>query len=170
MVAHVVPVDDGRMPLRVLLVVVVVVLALAPASVGAGKTTEFSQRVSHICAGARLFDGRHAIGTRAGAIAVSRDIRRTGTRRLRRVASVPEPDGQTSTIQRWLQTERLLVEIYARNYLLIWGVIERADTPAQQDRLAVRLEKLVHEPDRLKSLADTYEVSLGVPDCSGGGH
>jgi hypothetical protein len=169
MVAPAVAGDDRRMLWRSALVIVAA-LATASVSPAAANETEFAQRVTTICRGALLFDGEHAIGTRAGAIAVSRDIRRTGTRRLRRVAPVPEPRRQAPTIRQWLRIEHLLVVTYARDYLLIWDEIEKAQTPTQQAGLPARLHALVHEPDRLKRRADAYELRLGVPDCTGGGH
>src|SRR5262245_30753619 len=130
----------------------------------------YSRAVTRVCAGAVLFAGRHEIGTRADAIAVSRDIQRTGTRRIHRVAAVPEPGDQSPTIRQWLDVEQLLVDAYARDYLRIWDEIERANTPAKRAALPDRLHALVHETDGLKRRADAYELRLGVPDCTGGGH
>ena len=161
--------DDGRM-LRSALAVVVfaAVTAAASAGVSAAETTVFSEQVTRICAGALLFEGRHATGTRAGAVSVSRDIRETGLRRLRRVAGVPKPGSQVAAIGRWLEVERRLVRAYARDYLLIWDAIESADSPARRARLPARLHALVHEPDALKRQAGAFELKLGVPDCTGG--
>jgi hypothetical protein len=113
--------------------------------------------------------GQARDGTRAGAVAVSRDIRQTGTRRLRRVAAVPEPHSQAHLIRRWLNVERRLVATYARDYLLIWNAIDAANTPAQRARLPARLHVLLHDPDPLKLKAGVYELRLAVPDCTGGG-
>jgi hypothetical protein len=162
--------DDRRMPWPSAPVVVAAALVAVSPSLATTNTTEFSQRVTSICAGALLFDGEHSIGTRAGAIAVSRDIRRTGMRRLGRVAAVAEPKRQARTIQHWLRTERRLVVAFARDYLLIWDEIEAAHTVAERAGLPARLETLVHQPDSLKRRADAYELRLGVPDCTGGGH
>jgi len=161
--------DDRRMLWRSVFVFAVALAAVSP-SVETANKTEFSQRVTSICAGALLFDGEHAIGTRAGAIAVSRDIRRTGMRRLDRVAAVAEPTRQESMIRQWLRVQRLLVAAFARDYLRIWDEIESAHTRAQRTGLPARLDALVHEPDSLKRRADAYELRLGVPDCTGGGH
>jgi hypothetical protein len=125
--------------------------------------------VTRICAGALLFEGRHASGTRAGAVAVSRDIEKTGTRRLRRVAAVPKPAAELAEITRWLAIERQLVAAYARDYLLIWDAIEGANSPAQRARMPARIDLLVHDPDALKRQAGALELRLGVPDCTGGG-
>ena len=141
---------------------------IAPA-LGAAQSTAFSDQVGHICASAVLFEGRHEIGTRAGAVAVSRDIRETGAGRLRRVAAIPEPRSQARLIGRWLKVERRLVAAYARDYLLIWDAIEAAHTPAQRAHLPVRLHALLHDPDALKRQAGVYELRIGVPDCTGGG-
>jgi hypothetical protein len=165
--------DDGRV-LRNALIGIVFLAAIvfgscAAPGLGAGRSSAFADRVSRICAGAVLFEGRHEIGTRAGAVAVSRDIRETGARRLRRVAAVPEPHLQAHVIKLWLEVERRLVAAYARDYLLIWGAIEDANSPAQRARLPARLHALLHDPDALKRLAGVYELRLGVPDCTGGG-
>jgi hypothetical protein len=143
---------------------------IAAASTPPVTAAEYSRTVARVCAGAVLFAGRHEIGTRAGAIAVSRDIRRTGTRRLHLVAALPEPEPQVPAIRQWLGVEQLLVDAFARDYLRIWDEIENASTSAQQAALPVRLHALVHETDGLKRRADAYELRLGVPDCTGGGH
>ena len=159
------------MRLRVALGAVVVALTAGHSSAASGAEvrTLFADRVTSICSGARLFESSHQIGTREGAIAVSRDIRETGTRRLRRVATVPEPNAQSSLVRRWLNVERSLIAIYARNYLLIWDAIEQANSPAQRASLPTRLHALLHESDALKRQADIYEGLLRVPDCTGGG-
>jgi hypothetical protein len=166
--------DDGRvvqLPQRVTVFLAAAVALANPATgFGAGQTTAFSDQVSRICAGALLFEGKHELGTRADAVAVSRDIRESGTRRLRRVDAVPEPDSQAATIRKWLGIERRLVAAYARDWLLIWDAIEKANTPAQRADLPARLEALVHDPDALKEQARSYELLLGVPDCTGGGY
>jgi len=158
--------DDGVLPAAL----AAVVLA-SPMGMGFGlpQTTPFAQQVRQICNGALLFERKHAIGTRAGAIAVSRDIRKTGTWRLRRVAAVPAPDAQAAAIGQWLGIEQRLVASFARDYLLIWDAIEAADSPAQRASLPDRLHALVHAPDALKQQARAYEQELGLPDCTGGG-
>jgi hypothetical protein len=159
--------DDDRVLYRVVSVFFVACAVAAPSSAANQKT--YSERVTRICAGARLFDGEHAIGTRAGAIAVSRDIRRTGLRRLRRVAAEREPAAQAATIGRWLRLERKLVAAYARDYLLIWYAIEAADTPAEHALLPAKVHALVHATDSMERQAVAYELRLRVPDCTGGG-
>jgi hypothetical protein len=141
--------------------------ACAAPSYGGG--TMFSQRVNRICAGALLFEGRHEIGTRAGAVSVSRDIRKTGTRRLRRVAAVPKPESQAAAIARWLEVERRLVAAYARDYLLVWDAIEKAYRQGRKSSLPARIRALVHDPDDLKRQARKYELTFGLRDCTGGG-
>lgn len=158
------------MRLRAALGAVVVAVAAGHGSAsGAGDRRLYAERVSTICSGALLFEGSHQIGTREGAIAVSRDIRETGTRRLRRVAAVPEPNAQSRFVRRWLKLERRIVAVYARNYLLIWDAIEQANGPAQRASLPARVHALLHEPDALKRQADIYAAKLRVPDCTGGG-
>lgn len=142
----------------------------AAADLGGAQSATFAVRVNRICAGGLLFEHRHVIGTRAGALAVAGDIRKTGTRRLRRVADVPRPVSEEAVIERWLVVERRLVAAYARDYLLIWNAIEAAKRPAQHAHLSARLHALVHEPDALKRQAEQYELNLGVPDCTGGGN
>jgi hypothetical protein len=156
--------------LRLALCVTAIVLVGAGSASGAGRRELFTHQVTDICAGARLFDGQHQIGTRAGAVAVSRDILRTGTRRLWRVGGLPEPASEVAAIRAWLATERLLVDAYARDYLLIWDAIEVANTPAQLAALPAEVDALVHQPDRLKRRADALEQRIDVPDCTGGGH
>jgi len=164
--------DNGRV-LRNALIGIMFLAAIVFGACAApgfgGQTTTFSNRVSHICRGAVMFAGRHEIGTRAGAVAVSRDIRQTGARRLRRVAAAPEPDSQARVIRRWLEVERRLVAAYARDYLLIWDAIEGANSPAQRARLPAQLNALLHDPDALKRKAGVYELRLGIADCTGGG-
>ena len=53
----------------------------------------YSLAVARICADALLFEKAHAIGTRAGALAVARDIRASTRRRLQRVADIPDTAG-----------------------------------------------------------------------------
>jgi hypothetical protein len=128
----------------------------------------YSRAIARICAGALLFDGRHEIGTRAGAVAVARDIRATGNRRLRRVDAVAKPPATDDALVRWIATERQLVDLYAVTYLRIWNEIERARTPHQRAQLPLVLHRLVHAPDSLKLEAGTLELNLDVPDCTGG--
>jgi len=140
-----------------------------PAVVGTSLTSGgYSRAVTKICVGALLFEGRHAIGTRAGAMAVSTDIRTTGDRRLRRVEAVPKPARTARLARRWIATERLLVATYAWAYLRIWGAIERARTPTERARLPMVLHALIHAPDKLAGAASTLEQQLQVPDCTGG--
>lgn len=128
----------------------------------------YSAAVSQICAGALLFSGAHAIGTRPGAVAVSRDIRATGTRRMRRVEAVPRPMETNARAVRWIALERRLVEMYAANYLRIWNEIEKADTPRERAALPARLVPLIQEPEPLQRHALAFERALRVPDCTGG--
>jgi hypothetical protein len=155
---------------RLLLVAVVAVSATSAGTLRAGTMTPaaYSRAVSRICAGAALFSHNHEIGTRAGAIAVSRDIRTTGHNRLRRVDAVTKPVKTAAKDTRWIATERKLVDMYARNYLRIWNQIERANTAAQRARLPRVLHGLVHAADALKLRAGKLELTLSVPDCTGG--
>jgi hypothetical protein len=143
----------------------------APASLtgsAAGTPAEYARTVTHICRGALLFEGRHEIGTRAGAVAVSLDIRATGSRRLDRVDAVPKPAETAKLAVHWIAIERSLVATYATAYLQVWGAIERATTPREHARLPGVLQALIHRPDRLQARAGALEQVLGVPDCTGG--
>jgi hypothetical protein len=137
----------------------------------AGRATTrsaYSHAVGHICVGALLFDGRYAIGTRAGAIAVSNAIRRTGESRLRRVEALGTPLGETGLATRWISVERRLVDLYATNYLGIWFAIERAHTPQQRATLPDRVHRLIDRSRPLERRARRLEHRLNVPDCTGG--
>src|SRR5262245_19048452 len=53
------------------------------------SAAEYSRAVTRVCTGALLFDHQHAMGTRADALAVARDIRASTHRRLARVTKLP---------------------------------------------------------------------------------
>jgi hypothetical protein len=139
-------------------------LPSAPVQTSAG----YSRAVTQICAGALLFEGRHRIGTRAGAIAVSRDIRATGSRRLDRVDAVLKPASTAELAERWIAVERHLVQTYASTYLQIWYAIENADSPHKHARLPALLRTLISRPDGLQGQAARLAQELYVPDCTGG--
>jgi hypothetical protein len=152
-----------------------VVLAAAALLAGATQAAQalqtparYSQAVAPICAGALLFEGHHQIGTLAGAIAVSQDIRATGARRLRRVDAVAKPAGIARLAAAWIALERRLVKTYASTYLRIWYAIQRANSAAQRAALPGVLDALIHRPDRLQYQAARLELRLRVPDCTGG--
>ena len=146
-----------------------VLLAGSPSAPVAPQTpAAYSRAVTEICAGALLFDGRHQIGTRAGAIAVSRDISATGGERLRRVDAVPKPASTARLAARWIAVERRLVQMYASTYLQIWSAIERAHSPRDHARLPALLQRLILRPDTLQRRAAELEQQLNVPDCTGG--
>jgi hypothetical protein len=151
-------------------VVVFALLATAAGALRAGTMTPaaYSRAVSRICIHPRLFTHKHEIGTRAGAIAVSRDIRATGHHRLRRVDAVAKPPRTAGNDRHWILVERKLVDMYATNYLRIWDEIERANTAAERARLPRVLHRLVHASDALKLRAGRLELKLSVPDCTGG--
>jgi hypothetical protein len=128
----------------------------------------YSLAVARICAGALLFEEAHAIGTRAGALAVARDIRASTRRRLRRVADVPAPPALQRPIARWLSLQRRLAASYADNWVRIYETIDAARTPKEHAGLARRLQKLVHTPDALRRAAGRLELELNLPDCTGG--
>jgi hypothetical protein len=150
------------------LIVATILASTAPAAASTPTAAEYARTVTGICRGALLFEGSHEIGTRAGAIAVSRDIRATGSRRLRKVAAVPKPPATAAGAERWLALERRLVATYASTYVRIWDEIDRATSPAEHSRLVPILQRLIHRPDRLQGRAVAIEQALGVPDCTGG--
>jgi hypothetical protein len=137
---------------------------IAPAPVAAvlpATPAQYARAVSHICAGALLFNGTHAIGTRAGAVSVSRAIRATGSARLRRVELLRKPPKTAELVETWLGIEHRLVGVYASTYLLIWNEIEHGP------RVRV-LRALVDRPRPLELRAALLEATLGLPDCTGG--
>jgi hypothetical protein len=133
------------------------------------SAVRYSRAVTHICAGALLFDHAHHMGTRADAIAVARDIRSSTARRLARVTSVTAPPRLQRISRRWISSQRRLAGLFARTWVRIYDAIAAVRTPAQRAGLARRLEPLVHAPDRLKLVAGRLELALRVPDCTGGG-
>lgn len=129
----------------------------------------YSLAVARICAGALLFDHAHHMGTRADALAVAQDIRASTGRRLARVRAVAVPPELRATVGRWISSQHRLAAMYARIWVEINDTIDAAQTPAEQAALATRLERLVHTPDALRLAAGRLELSLHVPDCTGGG-
>lgn len=154
----------------------VVAIVIAGAVLQAGRAdvarpqtrAAYSRAVIRVCSGALLFEKEHEIGTRGGALGVSRDIRAAGDRRLRRVDQIPKPTGGVRLAIRWIEIEERLVHTYARTYLRIWYAIEHGRTATDRARLPTVLHQLVHAPDPLARQAATLEVRLGVPDCTGG--
>jgi hypothetical protein len=139
---------------------------VAPSS--APSAAAYSLQVQTICSGARLFDGTHEIGTRAGAIAVARDIRMTGRRRLARVAALPRPASRRARLAAWLALERRLVALYATTYVRIWNAIDSAHTVQQRRGLPRVLRALIDKPRPLEARAAALELELGFGDCTGG--
>jgi hypothetical protein len=124
--------------------------------------------VTGICAHALLFEGRHEIGTRAGAIAVAADIRGSTARRLDRIRALQVPPPQPSLSMQWLDLEQRLAAVYASSYLRIYDAIAAANTQRRRARLPRTLSKLLHAPDTLRATAEGVEQRLQVPDCTGG--
>jgi hypothetical protein len=151
-------------------------LSLAPAAVAGTPHPDdapvvaaaYAQAVTHICSKAVLFEGRHEMGTRAGALSVARDIRASTRRRLARVGAVHAPIGSTGLARRWITLEQRLANAYADNWVRIFDVIESADTPAERAREPQAIERLVHAPDTVKRAAARLANVLHVPDCTGG--
>jgi hypothetical protein len=157
----------------VLSVTAVVVAASAalstPAAAVSPHPSPWSREVTGICAHALLFEGRHQIGTRAGAVSVARDIRASTARRLGhiRALSIRPPHQRLS--RRWLRLERRLAAVYASSYLRIYDAIAAANTPSERARLPRVLGRLLHMPDAIRETTGNLEQRLRVPDCTGGG-
>jgi hypothetical protein len=147
----------------------VLVAALAATAPTAADPTSWSDGVTQICAHALLFEGRHEIGTRAGAIAVARDIRASTARRLDRIRALQAPPPQPDLSIQWLDLEQQLADLYASSYVRIYDAIAAAVTRKQRARLPRVLDRLVHAPDALRGEAASLEGLLHVPDCTGGG-
>jgi hypothetical protein len=140
-----------------------------PKALRTSSAVEYARAVTHICAGALLFDHTHQMGTRADAVAVARDIRSSTARRLARVTALTAPAKLQRISRRWISSQRRLAEMFARTWVRIYDTIAAARKPVQRAALAGRLEQLVHVPDRLKVTARGLELALHVPDCTGGG-
>jgi hypothetical protein len=150
----------------VLLITAMVVSATAKSA--PATSTVWSRAVAQICAHPRLFEHRHQIGTHEGALAVARDIRSSTERRLARVVAIPVDPPQAKLTTRWLSVERRLAATYARSYVRIFEVIDGAKTAEQRAREPQLLRRLLHAPDQLGRRAARIELSLQVPDCTGG--
>jgi hypothetical protein len=143
----------------------------APSTSASARATNpptWAKAVTGICAHALLFDGRHQIGTRAGAVAVARDIRASTARRLRRVQALRIQPPNRRLSDRWLRLERRLAGVHATSYVRIYDAIAAAKTPRQRARLPRVLGRLLHVPDALRFTAESVEERLHVPDCTGG--
>jgi hypothetical protein len=135
----------------------------------AERPVPWSGAVTGICAHALLFEGPHEIGTRAGAVAVARDIRASTARRVRKIRALPVRPRQQRLAVRWLGLERRLAGVYASSYLRIYDAIAAAKTAGQRARLPRVLFRLVHRPDGIRARAAGVGQRLRVPDCTGGG-
>jgi hypothetical protein len=146
-----------------------VVAISTPSAAMAAPPSTWSRAVTGICANALLFEGHHEIGTRAGAVAVARDIRASTGRRLRRIRGLPIIPPQQRLSTHWLRLEQRLAAIYASSYLRIYDAIAAAKTRQQHAQLPRVLGRLLHAPDPLRETTANLEHRLGVPDCTGGG-
>ena len=125
----------GRYALVItLLLAIVVGLGVPSASADASSRAAYSRAVTQICSGARLFEGRHSIGTRAGALAVAHDIRASTRRRLLRVDALSVPRELEGLVERWTTLERRLANAYAESWVGIYDVIAATQTQAQRAR------------------------------------
>jgi hypothetical protein len=139
-----------------------------PSPAAAADASTWPPAVTRICAHALLFEGRHQIGTRAGAVSVARDIRASTGRRLRRIRALPVPPPQQRLAIRWLRVERRLAAVYASSYVRIFDAIAAARTPRQRAQMPRILGRLLHAPDALRTTAVSLDQRLHVPDCTGG--
>ena len=151
-----------------LLVALVVAALSGHASPAAAPAAVYSRAVTGICAHALLFEGTHAIGTRAGALEVADDIRATSRRRLALVAAVPTPPAEKRPVAQWLDLEQRLADVYASSYVAIFDLIAVPWTREQAAVAPGLLATLVHAPDRLREATARLEQRLQVPDCVGG--
>ena len=140
-----------------------------PSVAGAAPSAPWSRAVTGICAHALLFEGRHEIGTRPGAVAVARDIRTSTARRVRSIRALPVRPSRQRLAGRWLGLERRLAGAYASSYLRIYDAIAAARTASQRARLPRVLHRLLHTPDGIRREAVGVGQRLRVPDCTGGG-
>jgi hypothetical protein len=158
----------GRYALVISLLLAIVGLGVPSAAADAGSRAAYSRAVTQICSGALLFEGRHAIGTRAGALAVAHDIRASTQRRLRRIDALSAPRGLEGSVERWTTLERRLANAYAESWVAIYDVVASTHTQAQRARAPRLLRRLLRAPDHLRLAAARIELTLRVPDCTGG--
>jgi hypothetical protein len=153
------------------LVMLVLAAGVGPARAStAASSGAYVRGVTQVCADALLFEGSHPIGTRAGALAVARDIRSSSRRRLALVAAVPAPAWERRPAARWILLEHRLADSYALNYVRIYDLIAAPRTTPNDTRRAARLlAKLLHAPDSIRKSAARLEQRMGLPDCTGGG-
>jgi hypothetical protein len=159
------------MQVRIILggvVVASLLLAASGSAAIAARRSPWSSAVTHICAGALLFEHRHEIGTPTGALAVARDIRASTKRRLSRIVALPIAPERPRIAARWLRVEWRLARAYAYAYVRIFEVIDATRTPRQHEREPRLLNALLHAPDRLGHQAVRLQTMLLVPDCTGG--
>jgi hypothetical protein len=140
-----------------------------PSVAVAERPAPWSDAVSGICAHALLFEGRHEIGTRAGAVSVARDIRASTARRVRNIQALRVRPPRQRLAVRWLDLERHLAGVYASSYVRIYDAIAAANTASLRARLPRVLFRLLHAPDGIRRTAASVGQRLRVPDCTGGG-
>ena len=144
------------------------VVAVSTPAAAVARPSTWSRVVTGICAHALLFEGRHEIGTRAGAVAVARDIRASTGRRLRRIRELQAGPPQPRPATRWLRLELRLADVYASSDQRIYDAIAAANTARERAELPRVLVGLLHAPDALRGKSGRLEQRLCVPDCTGG--
>ena len=157
-----------RIVIAIVLAALVLVAGGNDQSGTAAVRTEWSQEVTRICTHALLFEGTHESGTRAGAIAVARDIRASTQRRVGLIRALDVSPPQRLLASRWLRLEGRLAATYASSYVRIYEAIAAAKSQAQLDRLPLVLRRLLDAPDGLRRRTASIELRLHVPDCTGG--
>ncbi len=163
----------SRGTIAVLVVVAAVTAAASQAQpqrrqTPAGSTAAaYSRDVFRICAGAVLFEGSHALGTRQGTLDAAADIRASTQRRLAEVARVPTPADEARTIARWLAVEQQLADAYAQDLVQLYDLIATVSTSADADRASQSMRAVTDASYPIRLAAGRLELKLGVPDCTG---
>jgi hypothetical protein len=140
-----------------------------PSEAVAARQAPWPLAVTEICAHALLFEDRHEIGNRDGAVAVANDIRASTGRRVENIRALPVRPTRQRLAVRWLSLEQRLAGVYASSYLRIYDAIADAKTATQRVRLPGVVFPLLHRPDGIRKTAVGVGQRLGVPDCTGGG-
>ncbi len=163
-----------RGPIAVLVVVAAVTAAGSQAQTQRRQTpasitnAAYSRHVFQICAGAVLFEGSHALGTRQGTLDAAADISASTRRRLAEIAQLSAPTDEAQTIARWLAVQQQLADTYAQNLVQLYDLIAAVPTSDQQATQASQpIRATLDAPYSLRLAAGRLELKLGVPDCTG---
>ena len=135
-----------------------------PASI---TTAAYSRDVFQICAGAVLFEGSHALGTRQGTLAAAADMRASTQRRLAEVARLPTPADEARTIARWIAVEQQVADVYAQDLVQLYDLIATVSMSEDADRASQSMRAVTDASYPIRLAAGRLELKLGVPDCTG---